>query len=79
MNDQVSPSARFTRKEWTLVALGLCAWVAIAAGGAWFVHQLTRPKAACGVEIEARSTQQGAAAGPRNALQLLAGTGKCSS
>jgi len=79
MNDQGSPIARFTRKEWTLVALGLCAWLAIGAGGVWFVHQLTRPKAACGTPIEARGTQQGATASPRNALQLLAGTGKCAS
>jgi len=79
MNDQRSTLTRLTRKEWTLVALGLCAWLAIGAGAVWFVHQLTRPKAACGMQIEARSTRQSAAASPRNALQLLAGTGKCSS
>ncbi len=79
MDDQGSPLARFTRKEWTLVALGLCAWLAIGAGGVWFAHQFTRPKAACGVAIEARSAQAGAATSPRNALQLLAGTGKCGS
>ncbi len=79
MNDQGSPIARFTRKEWTLVALGLCAWLAIGAGGVWIVHQLTRPKGACGTPIESRGTQQGATASPRNALQLLAGTGKCAS
>jgi hypothetical protein len=79
MNDQASRIARLSRKEWTLVALGLCAWLAIAAGGVWFVHQFTRPKADCGVQIEARGTRQSATASPRNALQLLAGTGKCSS
>jgi len=79
MNYQASPIARLSRQEWTLVALGLCAWLAIAAGGVWLVHQFMRPKAACGVQIEARGTPQGATASPRNALQLLAGTGKCSS
>jgi len=71
--------ARLTSREWALVALGLAAWIAIIAGGAWFVHQMTRSKAACGTPLEARSLQPRStpAAGPRNALQLLTGTGKC--
>ena len=69
---------RLTRKEWTLVALGLGVWVALALGGAWFVHQMTRSKASCGGQVEARTAMpQGHATGPRNALQLLTGTGRC--
>lgn len=70
---------RLTRREWALLALGLAAWIAIAAGGVWFYRQMTRSKASCGTELEARTTQpKVAAAGPpRNALQLLTGTGRC--
>jgi len=71
--------SRLSRKEWALVALGVAAWAAIAAGGLWFVHQMTRPKASCGTSLEARGTptRQASADGPRNALQLLTGTGRC--
>jgi flagellar biogenesis protein FliO len=73
-----SAPARFTRQEWTLIALGLGVWIALAFGGVWFVHQFTRSKASCGGQIEARTTQpKGQAAGPRNSLQLLTGTGRC--
>jgi hypothetical protein len=75
----MNTSSRLSRKEWALVALGLATWVAIAAGGAWFVHQMTRSSAACGTPLEARTTQAHPvpAAGPRNSLQLLTGTGRC--
>ena len=70
--------SRLTRKEWALVALGLGVWVALAVAGVWFVHQMTRPKASCGTPIEGRSAlPQGQTGGPRNALQLLTGTGRC--
>jgi len=70
--------ARFARQEWTLIALGLVVWIALAFGGVWFVHQFTRSKAACGGRIEARTAQpKGQSAGPRNSLQLLTGTGRC--
>lgn len=74
-----APLARLTPKEWALVALGLATWVAIIAGGVWFVHQMTRSQAACGTPLEARGLQPRStpAAGPRNSLQLLTGTGKC--
>jgi hypothetical protein len=69
---------RLTRQEWTLVVLGLAVWVALAIGGAWLVHQFTRAKASCGGQVEARTAQpRGQAQGPRNALQLLTGTGRC--
>ena len=58
--------------------LGLVVWIALAFGGVWFVHQFTRSKASCGGRIEARTAQpKGQAAGPRNSLQLLTGTGRC--
>ena len=72
-------AARLTPREWTLVVFGLATWVGIIAGGVWFVHQMTRSKASCGTQLEARSTQPRTTpgTGPRNALQLLTGTGKC--
>jgi len=72
-------AARLTVREWTLVVLGVALWVALIAGAFWFVHQMTRSQAACGTTLEARSLkpQSVPAAGPRNALQLLTGTGKC--
>ncbi len=71
--------AAFTRKEWALIVLGLATWVAIIAVAVWFVHQMTRSQAACGTALEARSLKLRSmpAAGPRNSLQLLTGTGKC--
>ncbi|MFL6625586.1 MAG: hypothetical protein ACJ8IK_09630 [Burkholderiaceae bacterium] len=74
-----APLARLRPREWALIALGLATWAAIIAGGVWFVHQMTRSQAACGAPLEARSLQPKAspAAGPRNSLQLLTGTGKC--
>jgi len=70
--------ARLSRREWMLVMLGLGAWVALGFGGVWFVHQFTRSKSSCGGQLEARTAQpKGQAAGPRNSLQLLTGTGRC--
>lgn len=70
--------ARLSRQEWALVVLGLGVWIALAIGGAWLVHQFTRARTTCGSQVEARTAQpQGQAAGPRNALQLLTGTGRC--
>ncbi len=77
-HEQASRPRRLARQEWALVALGLVVWLALAFAGMWFFHQMTRSKAACGGQIEARSLQPKAApAGPRNALQLLTGTGRC--
>jgi len=72
-------TARLTPREWALLALGVAAWGAIIAAGAWFVHQMTRSTATCGTQIEARTSQPHPtpAAGPRNSLQLLTGTGRC--
>ena len=79
MVDAAARRRSLSRKEWALLALGLAAWGAIISAGAWFVHQMTRSQAACGTPLEARSLQptSSPAAGPRNSLQLLTGTGKC--
>ena len=70
---------RLTRQQWLLVALGLGVWVALGFGGMWFVHQMTRSKENCGTAIEGRSLAppKAGGTGPRNALQLLTGTGRC--
>lgn len=58
--------------------LGLGVWVALAVGGTWLMHQFTRSEASCGGQVESRTSQpKGQAAGPRNALQLVTGTGRC--
>jgi hypothetical protein len=77
--DAAARLAGLSRKEWTLIALGAATWVGLIAGGVWFVHQMTRSTAACGTRLEARSLKPRATPGdgPRNALQLLSGTGKC--
>ena len=76
--EQAPRLARLTRREWTLVALGVGVWGALAFGGVWFVHQMTRSRASCGGQVEARTaTPAGQSPGPRNARQLLAGTGRC--
>jgi hypothetical protein len=70
--------ARLSRREWTLIVLGLGVWVALAIGGLWLVHQFTRSKSSCGGQIEARTSQpRSQVQGPRNALQLLTRTGRC--
>ena len=79
MNATPSRRRPLSRKETALVALGLGAWVAIGLGGAWLYHQFTRPPADCGTAIEAKSAPTHATpGGPRNAFQLLTGTGRCS-
>jgi hypothetical protein len=62
-----------------LLVLGVGVWVALAFGGVWFVRQLTRSKESCGGQIEARTSMPKgqSVGGPRNALQLLTGTGRC--
>jgi hypothetical protein len=77
--EPVAPPARLTRQQWLLVALGLGVWVALGFGGVWFVHQMTRSKENCGTPLEARSSAppKAGGTGPRNALQLLTGTGRC--
>ena len=75
---RTSRLARLSRQEWTLVVLGVGVWLGLAFGGVWFVRQFTRSTPSCGGEIEARTTiPKGQSTGPRNALQLLTGTGRC--
>ena len=77
-HERTTRRSRLTRQEWTLLALGLGVWVALAFGGVWFVHQMTRSKESCGGQIEARTAMpKGQPPSPRNALQLLTGTGRC--
>lgn len=79
MSQLAARRAVLTRKEWALVVLGLAMWLAIIAGGVWFVRQMTRSQAACGTPLQDRALtpRSTPAAGPRNSLQLLTGTGKC--
>jgi hypothetical protein len=70
--------ARLSRKEWVFVSLGLVAWVAIGSGGVWLVRALTRTPESCGAPADVpTSPTKGAPTSPRNAFQLLTGTGKC--
>jgi hypothetical protein len=77
MTESTVRTARLSRKEWSLVALGLGVWIALGAGGAWFVHQLTRTPDSCGSAAEPQTRQAGSSTNPGNALQLLTGQGRC--
>jgi hypothetical protein len=70
---------RLSRREWGLVALGLAAWIAIGAGGTWFVRQVTQPRQACAGPADAptRPPRAEASAGPRNGFQAITGQGGC--
>jgi hypothetical protein len=67
-----------SRREWALVAVGVLAWVLLAWGSLWLVRQLSRPPEGCVAAADAPTRQvKGAPTNPRNAVQLLAGTGRC--
>lgn len=78
VNTTARQPGRLSRKEWALVAAGLVAWILLAWGGVWLVRQLTRPPGSCASAAEAPTRQvKGTSTGPRNAVQLLTGTGRC--
>jgi len=71
---------RLSRREWALVGCGVVAWIAIGAGGVWFVHLFTRPPGGCASATagDAPTHQAKAAApSPGNAFQALTGQGRC--
>ncbi len=69
---------RLSRKEWALVVAGLVAWILLAWGSVWLVRQLTHRPESCASAAEAPTRQvKGTSTGPRNAVQLLTGTGRC--
>ena len=71
-------SAGLSRREWALVVAGLFTWILLAWGGVWLVRQLTHSPENCVAAADAPTRQvKHTAAGPRNAVQLLAGTGRC--
>ena len=78
VNTAARQPGRLSRKEWALVGAGLLAWILLAWAGVWLVRQLTRPPESCASAAEAPTRQvKGTSTGPRNAVQLLTGTGRC--
>jgi hypothetical protein len=77
MTASTARTARLSRREWTLVALGLGVWIALGAGGVWFAHQLTRPKDSCGNAAEPQTKQIQGSTSPGNGLDVLTGQGRC--
>jgi hypothetical protein len=76
--DTARPRATLTRREWLLVAAGGLAWILLLWGGVWLFHQLTRRPEGCASAAEASTHQvKAASGGPRNAVQLLTGQGRC--
>lgn len=78
LGGRATRSGALSRREWVLVATGLLAWILLAWGGVWLVHQLTRSPENCAGTSEAPTRQvKGTPTGPRNAVQLLTRTGRC--
>ena len=78
MTDIARPLAALTRREWALVAAGVIAWILLAWGGVWLFHQLTHKPENCASATEAATHQvKSTSGGPRNAVQLLTGQGRC--
>ena len=75
--DSTARTARLSRKEWSLVALGLGVWIALGAGGVWFVHQLTRTRDSCASAAEPQTKQAKGSTSPGNSLDALTGQGRC--
>jgi hypothetical protein len=77
--DAAQAPRALSRREWALVALGLAAWIAIGAGGAWFVHQVTQPREACAAPADAptRQVKGPSSTGPGNGFQAITGQGRC--
>jgi hypothetical protein len=67
-----------SRREWILLSIGLLAWLALGAGGVWFVHQVTRAPGSCGAPVDAPTHRaEGTPATPRDAFQAITGQGRC--
>ena len=77
MTESTARTPRLSRKEWSLVALGLGVWIALGAGGVWFVHQLTRTRDSCGNAAEAQTKQTKGSTNPGDSLAVLTGQGRC--
>jgi hypothetical protein len=78
MGQQDARSGSLSRREWALVVAGTLTWILLAWGGVWLAHQLTRKPEGCASAADAPTRQvKGSATGPRNAVQLLTGTGRC--
>jgi hypothetical protein len=69
--------ARLSRKEWALVALGVAVWIALGAGGVWFVHALAKPKESCGSIGDPQTTQAKGGTSPGNSFKVLTGASEC--
>lgn len=77
MIESTARTARLSRKEWSLVALGLGVWIALGAGGVWFVHQLTRTRDSCGSAAEPQTKQTKGSTNPGHSFNVLTGQGRC--
>ena len=78
VNNAARSPGRLARREWALVALGLVTWILLAWGSVWLVRQLTRRPENCTSATEVPTRQvKDTSNGPRNAVQLLTGTGRC--
>ena len=77
-SERAARSGALSRREWALVVAGLLTWILLAWGGVWLVRQLTRSPENCVGASEAPTRQvKDTPGGPRNAVQLLTGTGRC--
>ena len=78
LGERAARSRALSRRDWALVVAGVAAWGLLAWGGVWLVRQLTHKPEGCASVADAPTHQvKVAGTGPRNAVQLLTGTGRC--
>jgi len=72
-----APAARLSRRQWAWVTLGVAVWIALGAGGVWFVHAVTKPKTPCVGTGDAQTTQARGTTAPGNGFSVLTGQASC--
>ena len=70
-------TTRLSRREWAWVGLGLAVWIALGAGGFWFVHALTQAKPSCAGAADPQTTPAKGGTAPGNSFNVLTGPGTC--
>ncbi len=68
---------RLSRRDLSLVALGLAVWIALAVGGTWWVHRVAEMQKSCGGARDPQATQSSGTNSPGHGLRMITGQGSC--